>query len=33
MINSLKFYTVCMPSSGLSEDTETKLQTIYFYLI
>ena len=35
-INSLKFYTVCvfcMPSSGLSEDNETKLQTIYFYLI
>ena len=35
-LSSLKFYTVCfycMPSYGLSKYIETKLQTIYFYLI
>ena len=35
-INSWKFYTVCfycMPSWGLSKYIETRLQTIYFYLI
>ena len=33
-INSLTFYAVCFyctPSSGLSKDTETKLQTTCFY--
>ena len=35
-INSLRFYTVCfyfMPSWGLLKYIETKLQTIFFYLI
>ena len=35
-INSLRFSVVslyCMPSWGLSKDTETKLQTTCFYLI
>ena len=32
-ISRLKFYTVCLPSFGLSKYIETKLQTTSFHLI
>ena len=32
-ISGLKFYTVCLPSFGLSKYIETKLQTTSFHLI